>query len=435
MKKTIGIVTLATLTSLSVFADNTNKSELILKLKPGTKIEQFVGAGANIQNLFGNVFIIRSKNNLNLYQNLKNNPNFEYVELGGKAEQTLLPVAEKNILIEKRNIQSNFNDPQVSKVWSFLDADENGISVDSAYRQFGTTNASEIIVAVVDTGVDINHEDLKANVWINKNEIPGNGIDDDQNGYIDDINGINTLVRDSNGKATVNVIDTHSHGTHVSGTIAAVQNNKIGIAGIASNAKIMAIRTVPNNGDERDVDVAEAFIYAAKNGAKIINCSFGKSKNEGKQLIPDTLKYIADQYGVLVVAAAGNESSDIDKNLTYPASFDNDNLLIVSSTSSSGGMSYFSNYGKINADVATPGSSIYSTVPGNKYDSMSGTSMASPTTAGVVAEIWSHNPQLTYTQIKDVLIKSVTPVAKFKTKMVSGGRIDLLKGLEFARSL
>jgi subtilisin family serine protease len=197
----------------------------------------------------------------------------------------------------------------------------------------------------------------------------------------------------------------------------------------------MAIRTVPNNGDERDVDVAEAFIYAAKNGAKIINCSFGKSKNEGKQLIPDTLKYIADTYGVLVVAAAGNDSSDIYKNPTYPASFNNENLLIVSSTSASGSMSYFSNFGKINSDVATPGSSIYSTVPGNKYDSMSGTSMASPTTAGVAAEIWSHYPQLNYSQIKEVLIKSVTPVEKFKSKMVSGGRIDLLNGLEYARSL
>lgn len=435
MKKMIMTLALSA-TSLGAFAvSGSTTPELILKLKKGKSLNSVIQSEKNIQNLFDNVYIVRSENNLKLYQQLKNNPNFEYVELGDKAEKTLLPQREKTILEDKGNNQSNFNDPQVSKVWSFLDASENGISIDSAYRQFGTTNTSEIVVAVVDTGVDINHEDLKANIWINKNEIPGNGIDDDQNGYVDDINGINTLVRDSSGKATVNVIDTHSHGTHVSGTIAAVQNNKIGIAGIASKAKIMAIRTVPNNGDERDVDVAEAFIYAAKNGAKIINCSFGKSKNEGKQLIPDTLKYIADTYGVLVVAAAGNDSSDIDRSPTYPASFANDNLLIVSSTSNSGGMSYFSNYGKISVDVATPGSSIYSTVPGNKYDSMSGTSMASPTTAGVAAEIWSHYPQLTYGQVKEVLMKSVTPVDKFKSKMVSGGRIDLLNGLEYARSL
>lgn len=435
MKKIIAMTALSTMTTFSIKAIEIPNPELILKLKSGVNINSVIKSEKNIQNLFANVYIVRSQNNQKLYQQLKKNPNLEYVELGGQAEKTLLPVVEKTTTSDKGNKPSNFNDPQVSKVWSFLDASENGISIDSAYRQFGTTNTSEIIVAVVDTGVDTNHEDLKANIWINKNEIPGNGIDDDQNGYIDDINGINTLIRDNNGKATVNVIDTHSHGTHVSGTIAAVQNNKIGIAGIASKAKIMAIRTVPNNGDERDVDVAEAFIYAAKNGAKIINCSFGKSKNEGKQLIPDTLKYIADNYGVLVIAAAGNESSDIDKNPTYPASFNNENLLIVSSTSASGAMSYFSNFGKVNSDVATPGSSIYSTVPGNKYNSMSGTSMASPTTAGVAAEIWSHYPELNYTQIKEVLMKSVTPVEKFKSKMVSGGRIDLLNGLEYARSL
>jgi subtilisin family serine protease len=230
-------------------------------------------------------------------------------------------------------------------------------------------------------------------------------------------------------------MDTHSHGTHVSGTIAAKQNNGIGIAGIASNVKIMGIRTVPNDGDETDVDVAEAFVYAAKNGARIINCSFGKDKNPGKKLIPDTLKYIADNYGVLVIAAAGNDSSDIDRTPTYPASFDNDNLLIIASTTSGGSMSYFSNYGKVGVDVAAPGSNIFSTVPGNKYESMSGTSMATPTTVGVAAEILSHYPNLTYAQLKDVIMKSVTKVDNFKNKMVSGGRIDLAKGLELARTI
>jgi subtilisin family serine protease len=242
-------------------------------------------------------------------------------------------------------------------------------------------------------------------------------------------------VRDANGKATSNIFDAHSHGTHVSGTIAAKQNNKIGIAGIASNVRIMGIRTVPNNSDETDIDVAEAFIYAAKNGAKIINCSFGKSKNEGKNLIPDTLKYIQDNYGVLVIAAAGNSSDDIDKKPTFPANHLNENLLIVASTQNNGGMSGFSNYGKINVDVSAPGSSIYSTVPNGRYASMSGTSMASPTTAGVAAEILSHFPNLTPLQLKQVLMDSVTKVERFKNKIVSGGRIDLLLALDLARTI
>jgi subtilisin family serine protease len=197
----------------------------------------------------------------------------------------------------------------------------------------------------------------------------------------------------------------------------------------------MGIRTVPNSADETDVDVAEAFVYAARNGAKIINCSFGKSVNEGRQLIPDTLKYIGDKYGVLVIAAAGNDSDDIDKNPTYPASFDSENLLIVASTTNRGKMSSFSNFGKINVDVAAPGSNVYSTVPGNQYESMSGTSMATPTTVGVAAEILSHNSNLTIPQLKNILINSVTKIGSFTDKMVSGGRIDLLKGLESARTI
>lgn len=423
------------LLSTHVLKAQTPLTELVVKVKDGQKLPRVLEAQST-QNLFGNVFILRGKNLLEAEARLKKNSAIEYTERNHRSERNSLPQRQfKELPTQSFAGNSEFNDPKVGKIWSFQDAQSNGVSVNSAYKQFGTTNTEEIIVAVVDTGVDVDHEDLKANIWINTKEIPGNGIDDDGNGYIDDINGINTLVRDSNGKATMNVRDGDSHGTHVSGTIAAIQNNKVGIAGIASHAKIMAIRTVPSSGDETDIDVAEAFIYAAKNGARIINCSFGKSSNEGKQLIPDTLKFIAEKYGVLVIAAAGNDSSDIERNPIYPASFTNDNLLIIASTTDSGSMSYFSNYGKVSVDVAAPGSDIYSTVPKNKYDSMSGTSMATPTTVGVAAEILAHYPHLTYQQLKDVLIKSVTPVTKFKDKMVSGGRIDLLKGLEFARTL
>lgn len=420
------------------FANATDSpNELIVKLKPGHTLPKLSNV-KSVQNLFGNIYVLRTNNALALEAALKNNPAIEYTERNHRSERRSLPLPDKNstITLDKLNLQdSQFNDPLVSRIWSFQDSSQNGVSVNSAYKEYGTTNTTPVIVAVVDTGVDREHEDLKDVIWKNPGEIPNNGIDDDGNGYIDDVYGINTLIRDANGKATVETKDTHSHGTHVSGTIGAKQNNGIGIAGIASNVRIMPIRTVPNEGDETDVDVAEAFVYAAKNGARIINCSFGKSSNEGKRLIPDTLKYIADNYGVLVVAAAGNDSSDIDKNPTYPASFDNDNLLIIASTSSGGGLSYFSNYGKVAVDVAAPGSNIFSTVPGNKYESMSGTSMATPTTVGVAAEILSHNPQLTYLQLKDILIKSVTKIDSFKNKMISGGRIDLLKGLELARTI
>lgn len=432
--KILSIATCALFISTGAFA-SLPLTELVVKVKPGQRLPA-LAAQENVKNLFGDVYIIRGKDLRSLEKNLKTNASIQYTERNHRAEKSPLPMPEKTTVLKNNSlVAGEFNDPQAGKVWSFKDASSNGVSVNSAYRLYSTASTQQVIVAVVDTGVDTTHEDLKDVMWVNQNEIPGNGIDDDQNGYVDDVNGINTLKRDSQGRATGNISDLHSHGTHVSGTIAAKQNNGKGIAGIASNVRIMGIRTVPSNGDETDIDVAESFIYAAKNGAKIINCSFGKSVNEGKNLIPDTLKYIQDNYGVLVIAAAGNDSSNIDTRPTYPASYKNDNLLIVASTTSTGGMSYFSNYGIINVDVAAPGSSIYSTTPGNRYESMSGTSMATPTTVGVAAEILSHNPQLTSLQLKEVLMNSVTKVSSFKDKMISGGRVDLLKGLELAKTI
>jgi len=397
------------------------KNRIVVKFKT-TPENQIV---KNAHHLFGNTYFFSSEE-FQKQRNIISQTNIEYIQKEQQSEKRIL--SEKSSIknfVDKNNFANSFNDPMLSKVWSFSDAKNGGISVLKYYQNQMNKAVDPITVAVVDTGVDFNHEDLKEVMWINSNEIAGNGIDDDQNGYIDDIHGINTLVRDQTGKATGNVLDTHSHGTHVAGTIAAKQNNKKGIAGIASNAKIMALRTVPNNGDETDVDVAEAFIYAAKNGAKLINCSFGKYKNEGGNLIPDTLEHIAKNYGVLVVAAAGNESSDIDKRPTYPASFGNDNLLIVASTAKSGSLSGFSNFGKINVDIAAPGSSIYSTVPKNGYESMSGTSMATPTTVGVIAELWSQRPELNYQEIKDLVMNTVISNPNFKNKMQSGGKIDL----------
>lgn len=424
------------LLSLLALSSNVFSNEIIVKLKPNTALPKFSEI-KNAKNLFETTYVIQTDNESTLIEKLSKSNRTIYIQKSMKAESRKLPVGvaidPNKIAVEKEN--NYFTDPLVSQVWSFKDAANNGVSVNKAYTAYGTSGTNTTIVAVVDTGVDYNHEELKDVMWTNPGEIPNNGIDDDGNGYIDDIHGINTLIRDKNGNATVDMMDTHSHGTHVSGTIGAAQNNGKGIAGIASNVRIMGIRTVPNNGDERDVDVAEAFIYAAKNGAKIINCSFGKYKNEGQNLIPDTLKYIADNYGVLVIAAAGNETTNLDTNPSYPASFDSENLLVIASTTSTGSMSYFSNYGRVGVDVAAPGSNIYSTVPNNKYESMSGTSMATPTTVGVAAEVLSHYPNLTYKQLKQVLMTSVTKVDKFQTKLVTGGRIDLFNALEIARNV
>jgi subtilisin family serine protease len=383
------------------------------------------------KHLFGNNYIIHTSNAEKLQKLLNETPEVMSTHKNYYAGKRTLPKMEA----QKKGAQlfnfGAFNDPKVGKVWSFNDATKKGVSVNKTYLSPLSVQKEEIIVAVVDTGVDYNHEDLRSVMWKNTQEIADNGIDDDNNGYIDDVYGINTLVRDQNNNATGDPMASHAHGTHVSGTIAAAQNNNVGIAGIASSVKIMAIRTVPDSSDETDADVVESFLYAAENGAKLINCSFGKSHNEGGLIVNETIDHIGQTYGVLVFAAAGNDyGRNIDNRRTFPASFESDYMLVVASTNKRGSLSYFSNIGARSVDLAAPGSDIYSTVPGNSYSGMSGTSMATPTTVGVAAEVLSHFPELSPTQLKSVLMDSVTPISKFQGKMVAPGRVDLFNSLQ-----
>ena len=202
------------------------------------------------------------------------------------------------------------------------------------------------------------------------------------------------------------------HGTHVAGIIAADRKNGIGINGIADNVRIMSVRTVPN-GDERDKDVANAIIYAVDNGAKIINMSFGKSFSPEKVVVDKAVKY-AEQKGVLLIHAAGNDGENIDEKKNFPSRYYSDNkeaknwLEIGASAwgSDQEFVGNFSNYGKKSVDFFAPGVEIYSTTPGNTYKNQSGTSMACPTTAGVAALLMSYFPELSYLEVKDILKRS-----------------------------
>lgn len=410
------------------------KQNIVIKVKDKNLFEREFYT-EKYKNLFGNLYVLREST-----QNptvLRKNKNVEYVELEQRSEKRELGKNEAFSInpnqLQSRNT-SELNDPQLRYVWSYGSAADNGMSVYEARRQFGLNPEATITIAVIDTGVEYNHDDLKNVMWVNTKEIPGNGVDDDGNGYIDDIYGINMLVRLKDGTPSGDIRDSHSHGTHVAGTIGSESNNGIGIAGIASNVKIMAIRAVPNNGDESDIDVAEALIYAANNGAKVVNCSFGKKQNEGGKLIPETLEHL-NKLGVTVVVAAGNDRTNNDRVLQYPASFQADNLISVASTTNKGELSSFSNYGEKTVHLAAPGSSIYSTVPRNKYGSMSGTSMASPAVAGLVAEVLSFHPSLTPIEVRDLLMRSSVKSNNLKRKTVSGGRADLLNALEEARNL
>ncbi len=449
-----------------------------------------------------------------------------------------------------------------------------GVSAERAYQTLLKDRPSKtIIVAVIDSGVDAEHEDLKSVMWVNEDEIPNNGIDDDKNGYVDDIHGWNFIggkngnvnedsyeltrefvrlnsifnglsenqiskkqradyesylkIKDKylklkekndqqyqlyskiyqNFSVSVDTlksllktekitpealrkfetndptllfakgfilnmfrnigedgdIDDYlaqlkeasdyygvivnygynpefdsrkivgdnyadltekyygnndvkgpdaSHGTHVAGIIAADRFNNLGVKGIADNVRIMSVRAVPN-GDERDKDVANAIIYAVNNGAKVINMSFGKSFSPEKDVVDKAVKY-AEQKGVLLVHAAGNDSENSDQNPNYPTRFYKDgkeakNWIEVGASAWGSDISLvgdFSNYGKKTVSLFAPGVEIYSTVPDNGYKSLDGTSMASPSTAGVAALVMAYFPELTALQVKDILLKS-----------------------------
>ncbi len=414
---------------------------LFVKLQPGARLPEHHLITAS-KHLFGDLHQLSTDDAVQLENALRADAAVAWTEKSFYAgpRELARPAA-----LPKESDESflGFNDPQAGRVWAFRDAARHGVSVERAYGELPPRATRTTIVAVVDTGVDYNHEDLRDVMWVNRGEVAGNGVDDDNNGYVDDVHGINTLIRNADGTATGAPMDTHSHGTHVSGTIAAKQNNGIGLAGIAADVRIMAIRTVPNNGDETDKDVVESFLYAAKHGAKLINCSFGKAVNEGGMVVSETIQHIGERYGTLVVAAAGNDSwgpfswHDIDvvANRRYPASFDNAHLMVIAASNSGGGLASFSNVGAASVDVAAPGQDVFSTMPGNRYGGMSGTSMATPTTVGVAAQVLSYFPGLSPLQLKDVMMRSVTPIPAFQGKMVTGGRVDLSNALKLAAEI
>ncbi len=244
---------------------NTNPNRIILKMTKGmalpSSIKDIHGV-KKVKHFFGQNYVLYTNGNESIINIIRSYESVDRADFDTFANREALPTPT-NVEKVPRTLEKSrgelLNDPKLSRLWAFKDSDDNGMSVLKTYKEFGTVkNQEPIIVAVVDTGVDYNHEDLRDIMWVNTGEIPGNGIDDDGNGYVDDIHGINTLIRDSEGNATGDMMDDHSHGTHVSGTIAATQNNGIGIAGVASNVRIMGIRSVPSRGDETDVDGPKA---------------------------------------------------------------------------------------------------------------------------------------------------------------------------------
>ncbi|OGQ36013.1 MAG: hypothetical protein A3F16_08710 [Deltaproteobacteria bacterium RIFCSPHIGHO2_12_FULL_43_9] len=341
-------------------------------------------------------------------------PNYRSGEITGWPVSPKMSQEQLSSILTDRLHLSVTSDPFFKDQWALLNKKHADINILPAWERSKGNNT--IIVAVVDTGVDYLHPDLIENIWINKGEIPGDGIDNDQNGYIDDIHGYNMLGRNAD------VMDVDGHGSHVSGTIGALTNNSVGVAGINWNVQIMALRAVPGDGDETDADVIESFMYAARNGARVINCSFGKY--ESGIAVKDTIDEIG-KLGVLVVAAAGNSAENVDKIPSYPAAFTSTNLITVAATDSDDSLVWWSNYGAESVDLAAPGDYIVSTTNKNTYSFYSGTSMATPHVAGSAALLLSINPNLDAEELKDILMKSTTQLDELNGVVKSEGRLNL----------
>jgi subtilisin family serine protease len=275
------------------------------------------------------------------------------------------------------------------------------------------TGSRDIVVAVIDTGIDYFHEDLRANMWVNPREIPGNGIDDDGNGFIDDVYGYDFVSSDSDP------FDDHFHGTHVSGTIGALGNNGLGVVGVCWQVRLMAVKAFDEHGNGDVAGAVAAIHYAIANGARIINASW--SASDRSRALADAVAEARDT-GVIFVAAAGNSHTATP---FYPAGYDS--VIAVASVNNKDEVSPFSNFGP-HVDLSAPGEQILSTIPDSKYDTVSGTSMSTPHVSGAAALILSRHPEFTPPQVMTIL-KNTADFVK-SDRAIGRGRLNVFRAIQ-----
>lgn len=347
-------------------------------------------------------------------------PVFEISTLAVKsmAQNPNVEIVEPNYIYRANRLP---NDPSLGLLWGLRNIGQKDSSnqVGVAGVDIGAEQAWDIetgnpntLIAVIDTGVDYNHPDLKANVWTNEAEANGKaGVDDDNNGFIDDIHGYDFANNDGDP------MDDQGHGSHCSGTIAGKGDDGAGIVGVAWNAKIMGVKFLTAEGSGTLENALKSIDYATKMGAKIMSNSWGGGGAS------ETLKAAiqrSHEAGALFVAAAGNSAMNNDSSPSYPASYNVPNVLSVAAIDNKGAIASFSNYGRNSVHVGAPGVNIYSST-GGAYDSWSGTSMACPHVSGIAALVVSHEPNLTNVEIKERIIATARPIAGLRGKVKSGG--------------
>ncbi len=326
------------------------------------------------------------------------------------------------------------DDPDFVSLWGLNNTGQNNgtadADIDALEAWETTTGSSDVVIGVIDSGVDYNHPDLQANMWVNPNEIPGNGIDDDGNGYVDDIHGVST--ENDNGDP----MDANGHGTHVAGTIGATGDNGEGVVGVNWDVSIIGCQFLGADGGGYTSDGLECVNYMTdlkvNHGVNIVATNNSWGGGGPSQAMEDAIVE-GGEAGILFIAAAGNSGSDNDTTPSYPASYQTDYVMAVASTDRNDDLSIFSSgassYGLTSVDIGAPGSAILSTTPDNSYSIYSGTSMATPHVTGAAALVWSLNPELSAVEMKNLLMNTGDSLDSLDGITVSGKRLNVNNAL------
>lgn len=304
------------------------------------------------------------------------------------------------------------NDPYFSRQWGLNNA--NNVDIDAPQAWGITQGRYSVVVAVLDTGIDLQNPDLVQRLWTNPN--PG------ADGYPNDAHGWNFVSN------TSNLQDVNGHGTHVAGILGAEGNNSYGVAGVDWNAKLMIVKVLDNNGNGSTDAAVSGIYYAVQHGARVINASWGGG--DYSQAMHDAIAY-AGAHGVVFVTAAGNDGTDSDFTPSYPGSYRLPNEITVAAVDSSGHLAGFSDYGAQTVDLAAPGVNIWSTIPGS-FASYSGTSMATPYVTGVVSLVLSLHPEFNATQLVQRVLATTKPLPGLAGKTITGGIVDAYNAVNFA---
>lgn len=367
-------------------------------------------------------------------------PNIVLVQGGGESDASMDSAlgalrALKGVLFAEPNYYyrsfTTPNDPDLYKAWGLRNSgrlDNNGLKgiagVDiSAHEAWKThTGSRDVVVAVIDSGIDYSHPDLIDNMWMNEAEASGKpGVDDDGNGYVDDVYGYNF------SRGNGNPIDDNGHGTHCAGIIGAKGNNGLGSAGINWSVSLMAVKFLDKKGTGTLADAIRAIDYARKNKARIISSSWGGKE---RSVLLERVIDEARKDHILFVAAAGNDGVNNDTGEgAYPASYPLDNIIAVAAVDNRGELAAFSNYGAKSVHLAAPGVSVYSIWRGSWYSYFSGTSMAAPHVTGVAALLFAAFPSMTYSEVKQRMIETARPLSGLKGRVINGGMLNVFYAL------